>query len=782
MWKNYLLTSVRSLNKEKFYVLINLLSMAMAFALCTIAFFNYMYNKTYNQSFEDFDLVYKVNAEQQSATSSKDVGISPVALLEGMLTESPELEIGRYHADVVSLKNEDVLFKESVGFVDPAFLDIIRLDLGTLELEKDEIILTEEVAHRLFGNEDTRGKLVSVLFSNGEERSFQVGNVIRTPNENTSFKFSVLLPIGHHLDMNRIEFNDWSSWVSGTFIKVKKENLQSVESLIQQFIPVQNAQNPELKIAAYRLDPIAEWPHFEKELHGRAFGGVLHPASVIGTISSALAILLLACFNFFNTTIATSGSRLKEISMRKVIGGKKIDIVIQFMIESGIQVIVAFFISLIISKLLISPYNAMFNFDLVEFQPAYLKPYLVFSIGVCLLTILLSGTYPAFYISKFPSLDILKNKVKIKGNNLLTKCLLAIQFSVCVYNLFALGVFVENAYYQESLDRGYEVRKFINIPIQPDQFEQLKNLITQTAGFDVVMGTEQLVGFSNQEIAIEYEGVEHTVGKLHVGAAYLSSLGVEFIAGNDFSDNRSSYEHTIIVNQMFNKQMGVDMMDGSITVLGKKYRVQGVTQDFNLQNIMLTNKIKPTMFFFAPDSLNEYLVVKSEELKIIQDQQRLEKIWYDLYPDQLYGGFYQEKVFESENKTNLIMIRINVFIAIVSILISILGLYALISLTIQRRIKEIGIRKTLGASFGHVINLLLREVGWMMIVSIVMGLIMGTYFINMLLSIIYAYHIEIDFLNYAFSVVIILLSAAISIGYKVIVTARMNAVSQLRTE
>ncbi|MDW3210965.1 MAG: FtsX-like permease family protein [Reichenbachiella sp.] len=781
MWKNYLLTSVRALKKEKFYVLINLLSMAMAFALCTIAFFNYMYNSTYNQSFEDYESIYKINAEQQSACSSKALGVSPVALMESVLNEIPGLEIGRYHRSVVSLKSKDVLFQESAGFIDPAFLDIISFNHGPMILRRNEVILTKEAAQRLYGKDDAKGELLSVLFSNGEERSFQVGYVIQKPSENTSFKFSVLLPIDHYLDVEGIDYNDWSSWVSGTFLKTKNENLKVIEDALQRFIPIQNTQNPELQIASYRLDPIVEWAHFEKDLQGRAFGGVLHPASVIGTISSALAILLLACFNFFNTTIATSGKRLKEISMRKVIGGRKLDIVIQFLTESGLQVVAAFLISLLIGKLLIGPYNAMFNFELVEFQPAYLQPYLFFSIGICLLTILLSSTYPAFYISRFGSLDILKNKARLKGNSLLTKSMLVIQFSVCVYNLFALGVFVENAYYQESLDRGYDVRKFINIPLQPQQFDLFKNKVSQTSGFDVMTGTQQLVGFSNQEIGIEHEGVEYAIGKLNVGPTYLSTLGVEFVEGNDFMDH-SSNEQTVVVNQMFNTHLGADMMNQWITVFDKKYRVQGVTQNFNLQNVMLTNKIKPTIFFFKPDSLSEYLVVKSEESKIIEDQERLENIWYEMYPDQLYGGFYQEEVFDSENKTNQIMIRINVFIAIVSILISILGLYALISLTIQRRIKEIGIRKTIGASFGHVIGLLLKEVGWMMMISIILGLIMGAYFITMLLNIIYAYHIEIDFLNYLFSIAVILLVAVISIGYKVVVTARMNPVSQLRAE
>ncbi|MEO9804569.1 MAG: FtsX-like permease family protein [Reichenbachiella sp.] len=782
MLRNYLLTSLRSLRKEKFYVVINLLSLAMAFALCTIGFFNFMYNHTYNHSLNGYDSIYKVNAKPKSVTSSKEVGISPLALYDAMISQFPDLKIGRFQRGALNLKVGDKLFSESVGYVDGSFLDIVHFHKQRLSLGLNQLIITEDVAIRIFGRTDVKGELLEVFFPGGNSKSLMVSEVIPVPNQNTSFKFSVLLSIDHYIRTVQMEGNNWRHWVSGTFLQLEQEEVQTIESALQAYLPIQNEANPETKLKSYRLDKIADWAHFEKNLHGRSFGGVLHPASVIGTMSSAFAILLLACFNFFNTTIATSGKRLKEISMRKIIGGQHKDIIIQFMTESGLQVICAFLLSLVIAHTLIGPYNAMFRYELVQFQPAYLQSYVFFAVGICLLTILLSGAYPAFYISRFRSLDILKNKTKFKGNGFLTKSLLAIQFAVCAYNIFALGVFVENAYYQESLDRGYDVKKYINVPVEPSSYVQLINKIDQTAGFDLVIGTKDLVGFSDREISFEYDGIEYASGKLEVGTGYLSGLGVEFIEGGDFLSDRTSNENLILINDTFNKQMGGEMMNNVITIGEKKYRVSGVTADFNLKTIMLSNKIRPTIFFFAPDSLYNYAVIKCDESNLVAENKRIEQIWYGLFPDKIYEGFYQHKVFENVNMTNQIMVRINSFIAVVSILISILGLYALISLTVQRRIKEIGIRKTLGASFHHILKLLLNEVSWMMVISVVLGLAGGAYAINMLLDIIYAYHIEIDVFNHLFSIVVILMSAVISIGYKVIVTAQMNPVAQLRTE
>lgn len=783
MLKNYLLTSLRSLKKDKFYVSVNLLSLAMAFALCTIGFFNFMFNHTYNKSFVGYDSIYKINAKPKSITSSKEVGISPLALADAMSAQFPNLAIGRFHKGNLSLKVDHNFFSESVGFVDNSFLNIINFDVQPLHLALDEIIITEEVAVRLFNEiKDANGKLLEVYFPDGGTKLLKVTRVIPAQHSNTSFKFSILLSIAHYIDSEERESNPWKDWISGTFLMVDEAEKESVTAALQTFLTVQNEANAALPLAAYQLDKIAEWAHFERELQGRSFGAVLHPASVVGTMSSAFAILLLACFNFFNTTIATSGNRLKEISMRKIIGGQRKDIITQFMLESAIQVMVAFLLSLIIAKVLIGPYHAMFRFELIQFQPDYLEPYLLFAVGVCLLTIILSGAYPALYISRFSSLDILKKKTKFKGNGLLTRALLAVQFAVCAYNIFGLGVFVENAYYQENLDRGYDVRNFINLPLKPSQYHALNNELSQASGFEGILGTKDLVGFSDREVSFQYDGVAYTTGKLEVGEGYLSGLGVDFVQGQDFIADRASNERLILVNETFEDQIGDNMLGKWVTIAEKKYRVNGVTADFNLKTIMLSNKIKPTIFFFAADSSYGYAVIKCDQNRLVEENKKIEQIWYQRYPQELYGGFFQEEVFENVNTTNRIMVRINSFIAVVSILISILGLYALISLTVQRRIKEIGIRKTLGASFAHVLRLLLKEITWMIAIAILLGLMVGSYFIDMLLDIIYAYHIEIDSWNYLFSIAVILFAAVISIGFKVIRTARMNPVAQLRVE
>jgi putative ABC transport system permease protein len=783
MWKNYLLTSIRSFKKEKFYVIINLLSLAMAFALCTIGYFNYQFNATYNHSFKDYDKIFKINARSNSIIKSKDVGITPVSLMEAMLAQKPELKIGRFESQRLALRLEDKLFTEGIGFVDASFLDMVQFDAEPISLSNREIVITDKLAFTLFDTKVCQGKIVELLFPNGAYKSFTIKKVIKEPVENTSFIFSILMPFENYLDSYDIDKTDWSQWTDGTFIKLEDNSTQAVELALNEFLTIQNKVNPDLVIESYQLDMIEDWAHKEDTILGRSFRGVLHPASVIGTMSSAFAILLLAGFNFFNTSIAISGRRLKEIGMRKVIGGQRRDIIIQFMAENGIQVVSAYLLSLLIAYTLIDPYNAMFNFELVQFQPSYLNSYILYSIVICVFTTVMAGAYPAFYISQFKSLDILKNTVKFKGNSMLTKMLLAIQFSICVYNIFALGVFVENSHYQEKFDRGYDVKSFINIPLNsPDQFCTLKNEIIKTAGFELVLGSDNLVGVSAGETSFEYEGVNHGVGKYGVGEQYLSGMGVEFTEGSDFLKGRKTNQDLILMNDMLNVQLGGNMLNKVLSINDKQFRVAGITEDFNLRSIMLSNKVKPTLFFHTPDSLYRYAVVKCNSLAIVSDNERIEQAWYQLFPNQLYAGFYQERVQDSVTTTNKIMVNINTFIAVISILISILGLYALISLTVQRRLKEIGIRKVLGASFGHMIKLLVREITRMMLVSIVIGLLGGTYIINMLMDIIYAYHVEIDVYNFIFPVLLLILAIAVSIGYKVITTAKMNPVTQLRTE
>ena len=784
MWSNYILTSLRTLQRNKFFVGINLFSIAVAFSLVTIAYFNIEFNRDFNKVFADAENIYKVNASKITAEGERLMGISPLPLSQALQNDLEGVTASAYHRESSLVKLEDQLFRESVAYVEDAFFDLFEHQLITGEKaqfrQEKEVFITESVAQKLFGTESALGKTIQLVDSEGVKTPFTIGGVLQDLPRNSSFLHSMIAPLSHYVQSRGLEEEDWSVWVNATFFKTQRES--ELASFLNQYLPVQNEVNEGQQVAHYEVSNILDWAAFENQLMYGSFMGYLHPASVVGTVSSAITVLLLACFNFVNTSIAISRKRLREIGMRKVLGSRKTDLKLQFLIESGLQMLLALALSGLVTMVLMQPYNAMFDFAIVQFDRINLVPFLAFAGITWLITSLMAGMYPAFYISKFKPVEIFRNRVRFSSKNLFTRILLTFQFVVCVYNVFSLILFTQNAIYQEGLDRGYEVRNSINIPLtQAAQFAALKPALEKLPEVKEVTGTVNPIGFSLQSQTIEHLGEELDVATVSVGENYLEALDIRLSEGDFFMPDQPGNESNVIINQMLYKQLGKKVLNNWLSLHDQRYTIVGVVDDFNLRPIMLDNKIRPTVIFYAPEQSYRYanVVVSGKPLEV---DKKLQGIWADLYPDELYLGFLQEDVMEDVRQTNEITISINALVAVVTLLISALGLYALVYLNIQSRIKEFGVRKVLGASVRHILFLLNKQVIVMLAIAGVLGLVVGKMVISQILDIVYAYHKDIETNNYLWPLLITFSIAFASIGFRVYRSARQNPVEQLRVE
>ncbi len=784
MWSNYVLTSLRTLLRNKFFVGVNLLSIAVAFSLCTIAYFNIQFNSQFNTFFKDAQTIHKINAAKVTADGHRLMGITPLPLAASLNADTDGLIATSYHRKSQLVKMEDQLFRESLAFVDEQFFEVFDFPLlagGKAGFgQQTDIFINELIAVKLFGDSTAIGKTLEFVGKDGQKTPFTVAGVIKKLPENTSFLHSIIAPMHHYVQGNEIDETDWSRWVDATFIKSDLDDA-SLNTLLNRYLPVQNEVNESTEVSAYASIGLLEWPAVEGSMLNGSFMSNLHPASVMGTVSSAITVLLLACFNFINTSIAISRNRLKEIGIRKVLGSRKSDLKIQFLVESVLQMSIAMALSGLVTMLLTDPYNAMFNFDIVEFHRIELLPFAGFALGVWLLTSLLAGMYPAFYISKFKPVEIFKNKVRFSGKNLFIKGLLTFQFMICVYNVFSMILFTQNAQYQETLDRGYALKTSINIPIQASQFTALKAELEQLPAVVSVSGTEQAIGFSAKATAINHLGKDYDVAALNVGEGYLEALEIRLVQGQLFEVNQPGNERYAIINEMLLESLEADVLNEWLNYNGERYTVIGVVEDFNLKPIMLDNKIEPTVIFFAPEAHYRYANVLLNEEPIIADD-LLKEHWASLYPDEIYLGFLQEDVMQAVRQTNDIMMNINGVVSIITLLISALGLYAMVYMNIQSRIKEFGVRKVLGASVSNILYLLNRQVVIMLVIASVLGVIAGHFVIGMILDIVYAYHKEIELNNYVWPILIIFFIAFSAIGFRVYSSARQNPVEQLRVE
>lgn len=778
--KNYLKTSIRAIKLNPFYVFANIFGLALAISICTIGYFNYQFNATFNESYEEAANIYKINGLR---TDESTLGASSIALSPSL--KSADIEAFRYTARYIAIKEHNHLFQSRVAFTDIEFFS--RLPLASLNGSSvkppgiNEVAISDKLAIKLFNEAYPVGKFVKMVFPDQKEQSFLVKDVFETPPTNVSFHQDIITSFENYPVHYAINEQDWKDHVDGTFVYASNDQLNQVKSELELLIEPRNNSITRYHIDSYRLDNILDWPAFEsKLLHGK-FRHHLHISSVYGIAGTAISILLLACFNFINTSIALSGKRLKEIAVRKVMGGNRKSTITQFMIENIFMISMAVIISIGISSILIPTYNAMFQRELIQLDRVPVMTLIQFAAVLIFIVTVLSAAYPSLYISRFSSLKIFRDKVTLSGKNTLMVVLLTFQFALCFYNVFGLFLNVDNSIFQNELDRGYDIEQVVNIPLnRPEQYQVLADLMNQEPSISAVTGSFHLIGFSTESQYMDQEGADVPVTMLRTGMNYPQVMGLRLSKGS-FHQELSDNSDKVIVNRMLEKQFGRDMLNEKLKVGENRYTVIGVVDDFNVRNIMMDHKITPTIIRYVPEESYHYAVARvSGKQDFINSA--VEQVWYKAFPQELYKGFLQEDVMESSRGTNGVFVKINLFMAIISILISILGLYTLVSLKVQKRSKEFGVRKVLGASRKTIVHLLGKDLYWILGIAAIVGLAASHFILMSVFDIIYAYHVTSGIDHFINAILVVLAIVVLAIGYKVYQTSKINPVQQLRTE
>ena len=786
MFLNYLLASYRSIKRDRFFALVNLLSVAIAFTLGTITYFNQRFNDTFNTFFRDAENIYKVNAQEVIDHGDLGLGISPLPLASFAQSNlGDEIQVARFVAQQRTIKVENDLFREKVGFVDESFLDMFQYPLlessGSTLLSRSSVVVSQELAIRLFGESDAVDKTLTLINHEGMQETFVISGVLADWPANTSFRFSMLMSIDHYVEFQDLREGDWSQWVDGTFLQIPDGKVSPILQLLNGALPQQNVANPHKEIATYQLQSLLEWPQYESALANSRFMSALHPASMIGMISSAVCLLLLAAFNFANTTIAISAKRLKEIGIRKVLGGSRRDIIIQVFVESLIQLLAGLLLSLILLIYVVPQFNALFETEVIQWSFVDIPHLVSFLVVLWISMATLAAAYPALYISRLQSLEIFREKVKLGAKNYFTKAMLVFEFIVVFYNLFALGAYSSNSRYQEKLDKGYELAGLINIPLEdPSNFHPLKQSLAEMAGVEELGGSQSLIGFGAPEVTIENRGDIISSDALHLTSPYLEMLKVRLQKGRFFIRKEALNE--VLINDLLHRQLGGEMLNQPLKIGEKFYTVIGIVDDFKNRSIMMDGRMSPTVIFQAQEADLQYVTVRTREDDIAAQDKRIASTWQALFPDLLYRGFYQEEAVRSVRHTNEIIITINSFVAVVSICICVLGLYSLVSLGIQRRRKEFGIRKVLGATVSQIFLLINRDIGLLILLGALVGLPFAGYFTKMIMDIIFAYHIDLTAGYYVLPIIVVFTIALCSVGLKAWKNAASNPVNHLRSE
>ncbi|WP_158856769.1 ABC transporter permease [Lunatibacter salilacus] len=797
MIKNYLQIALRNLFRNKTYVLINLFGMGFALACCIVAFLNLDYKLRFDEHHhENSSSVYRINTIRETENGKEAWGATPLALGYAISQDVSGVTLMRLHNSIGIVKVDNRAFNEGIHFSDMRLLEALNFPLlhGDVSALNNDgtVVISEDTSFKYFGGENALDKEIIIIDEFKREKSYIVGAVTKRIPENTSIHFDVMVPINNLFEPTHFPENDWKADIQTSIFVELDEGYTpgKIDDLLRPYIAIHNSFRDDLKIARFYLQPFNDLAFTSDiDLSGWVRGRLLNRNAVGFTVTVtvflSLLILLTACFNYINTSIAFSSNRLKEIGIRKVIGGTRTQLIKQFMGENLVLCFSSIVVGLLGAQFLIDAYNGMFDSSL-DMRYVFSSRVLIFLTILPFVTAVIAGSYPAFFISKYQPVEVLKGKTKFATMGKFSKILLGSQFSFSCFALLMGIVLAQNAAYQQEVDFGYDLRKVAVTAVNnPQEFSSFYNAVVQNSTIENAAGSFQIIGESS-EVAIKTnpDDVERKTRKLEVGNNYLNTLGIKLSAGRDFLEGSvQDMENAVIVNQKLldELQWQDSPINKQIYIEEKAYTIIGVAQ--NHKEFGLLAEEPPCLFTQAQLEDYKYLSVNAPSDKVAEISNKLTEIWTKVNPDVPYNGFLQEMLIFKQLNMNKMLRNLCIFLAGVTLLMSAAGFFSIVSLTILKRTKEIGIRKVFGGSEPQMIQIISRGFIKLISIAFIIGSLLGYLLVDkVLFSQMYVYHIPLGIGAFLATFFIVTLVPMVTVGFKVYEAANANPVRTLKYE
>jgi len=799
MLKNFLKIAVRNLLKNKTYVAINIVGLGLALACCIVAYFNSKFNWDFDKNHLRIDNIYKLNFIGENQGDFSEFGRVPMPLAEAVKQDFSNVkEVFRFEAHTFTARDVslDKVFNTSVCYADKGFLESFTFDLisgdPTSYQSLDKAIVTQEYAKKFYGEEDPIGKVLTVFDDTGMSFNFVIAGVVAEPQQNSSIHFELLVNFENRFRMydDNVK-NNWGSFAQNTFVYIESPSqAKSFEAQLGKYLSVQHAARPDFKISRFVVRPMNTHAHESSYINWTGLRNAMDVAAVLTPQIMAILILLVACFNFTNTAIANANGRLKEIGIRKVLGGTRRQLINQFMTENLTICFLALLLSIMIATYLVPAYSSMWQGMNLELNFANDYKLYVFLLLLLLLTTVLAGFYPSLYISKYRPVSILRGGLSIGGAGKLTKVLLGAQYTFAVIAIFASVAFIQNASYQNTLDMGYNREQVIGINLLNEtQFQKIKASMLSNPAIEAVASAKNHIGQGNYSLSIKNSDQETMVSLLDVGIGYPELMGIQIVKGRSFSTEleASDSQNSILVNEKMVERfdwlepIGQRLVVNDTTTL----TVVGVVKNFYINGFWSPLEpvgIRLSSLKFQDDGTYSYIVAKANINEVKNVFEYLENEWNSKIPNKTFSGFYQDDLMRQAKEINTNILIIFTFLGSVAFILSCLGLFTLVSINLIRKKKQIGVRKVLGGGVGHIVFLISKGYLPLLLIASIIGVTAGYYLIDALIASIFNNYKEMDILTFLIpSLTIIIVSLSIA-GLSTLKSALANPVKSLRYE
>ncbi len=786
MVKSYLTIAYRNLKKNPLNTVINLLGLTIAVAYGLRAYSHYQWINKIDQFHERKEQIHMVTYFSEKEGIVTQYGNPPLPLGQVLDQNFPEIESSSRikHSNIV-VKHRDNVFYERIWYADPSFLEMLSFPMkwGSEEALNDmkSVIISEKISEKYFAENNPVGVEIEFIFSPTDKRTFKIAGVAAEFPSASSMHFNFLINFENLQQVNS-EYHsaNWKQLIDGTLVQISPDaNIQSLEQRMSPYQETYNEIEKNQQISNFHLEPITS--AYRKDIQDRFSISYLieGPFMILGTI--ALFLLILSCLNYSNIAIFTASKRLKEIGLRKSLGAGKRMIISQFLIENifvaTITIILGYWLAI---GYLVPDFEKGIEIDLG--LTIFDWRTLLFLFSILLVITVLSGIYPAFYVSRYQVSAIFRSDTRFRKKNFFTKVLLSIQLILAAMSMTFSIMTIENATYIKGRSWGYDHTLVSYIPI-PDasHFDALKNELSKVAGVASISGSVHHLGKQHKETTIEIDEIPINANLYEVDDQYFHTMGLKLESGRAFEDQVSDLK-SIIVNSTLVKNSGLKNPLGSIIQIEQeKYQVIGIVKDFH--SYYFETPIAPTVLTLAADKQFGYLSIRSEKEDHDEILGAMKEQWMDTFPDIPFQGGHQKGVWGSVYWSRLDGAQ-GFFheISTICILLVALGLYGLVALNVGGRIREFSIRKVLGAGQKSLGKTILRPYLLLFLVALLFAIPLSYLFVDAALGFIWTYHVPMNFNGIAiasFALILVLTTVVILQVKKVI---KSNPVTGLRIE
>lgn len=808
MLKNYFKIAFRNLVNNSFYTAINIIGLATGLATCLLILLYVLDELSFDKYNVNADRIYRINNEIKFGDNHSDAAQGPALMGPETVKEFPQVEQYtrlRWYGGFLVKKGTENIQEGRVGYADSTLFDVFTLpmiegDPKTALKEPHSLVITETIAKKYFNRStDVVGKSMTI----NDTGNYKITGVIKDIPTQSHFNFDFFIPFA---ESNDSRSDDWLSENYNTYILLR--NNMDIKKLEPQLNAMLDKHiGPELKsVINLTLDEFKKSGGFVRasltplkdihlhsnkqgELNGNGNAEFVYIFSAI-----AVLILLIACVNFMNLSTARSANRAKEVGVRKVLGSLKKNLIQQFLTESLLLSFMALIFAVLISWLLLPYFNDVAG-KVINVAALFQLKIILLLIVLMLIVGLLAGSYPAFYLSSFQPIDVLKGRLAAGfKRSWLRSSLVVFQFSISIMLIFGTIVIYNQINYIHNKDIGFNREQVLTIKhadVLKDQAATFKNELLQISGVKNVSTSGYLpVNFNRNNNAFFTspaldQSTAISMQDWTVDENYIPTLDIKVLKGRNFSPQFPTDSTAMIINEAAAKFLSTkDVLDKKLykvkdikTKTLNEYHIIGVVKNFNFSS--LRDVVTPLGLVLGKDNGSVAVKISSADMPGMIEQ--IKNKWKTIVPGQPFDYSFMNEDFDKLYTTEQRTAQIFITFAILAILIACLGLFGLVTYAAEQRVKEIGIRKVLGASVSNIAGMLSKDFLRLVLISCVIAFPVAWYAMNKWLQD-FAYRISISWWIFITAAFMGLLIALITVVFQAIKAAVANPVKSLRTE